>query len=192
MSCDVGKAAKELKNELWRRWSDVRIGEWGSTSQLILQPFRCFSYVIGTSPTSPGEPPMPLWCLICSYSVGPNLLWLRPAGLYERYKLALELKRLKTPVLGHKAFVSLSTTRSYSFKNNLKSENGKKKETKKLSLIIDFWKVDSNRMYKQTSNVSDTRRDISESGPVNKPKISFIFFLEARHIHILYSMFCSS
>ena len=29
------------------------------TSQLILQPFRCFSYVIGNSPMSPGEPPMP-------------------------------------------------------------------------------------------------------------------------------------
>ena len=28
------------------------------TSQLVLQPFRCFSYVIGTSRTSPGEPPM--------------------------------------------------------------------------------------------------------------------------------------
>ena len=28
------------------------------TSQLILQPFFCFSYVIGFSLTSPGEPPM--------------------------------------------------------------------------------------------------------------------------------------
>ena len=26
------------------------------SSQLILQPFRCFTYVTGTSPTSPGEP----------------------------------------------------------------------------------------------------------------------------------------
>ena len=35
------------------------------TSQFILQPLRCFTYVIGTSPTSPGKPPMPLWwCLI--------------------------------------------------------------------------------------------------------------------------------
>ena len=34
------------------------------TPQLILQPFNCFTYVIGTSPTLPGEPPMPLWCLI--------------------------------------------------------------------------------------------------------------------------------
>ena len=28
------------------------------TSQLILEPFRCFTYVTGTSRTSPGEPPM--------------------------------------------------------------------------------------------------------------------------------------
>ena len=28
------------------------------TSQLILQPFRCFTYLTGTSRTSPGEPPM--------------------------------------------------------------------------------------------------------------------------------------
>ena len=29
MSCDVGKAAEGLENELWCRWSDVRVGEWG-------------------------------------------------------------------------------------------------------------------------------------------------------------------
>ena len=28
------------------------------TSQVILQPFRCFTYVTGTSRTSPGEPPL--------------------------------------------------------------------------------------------------------------------------------------
>ena len=28
------------------------------TSQVILQPFRCLTYVTGTSRTSPGEPPM--------------------------------------------------------------------------------------------------------------------------------------
>ena len=80
MSCDVGKAVEGLENELWCRWSDVRVGEWGGrrcrahsptlpslylrhssfsnpsaalhTSQLILQPFRCFTYAIGTSTTS--------------------------------------------------------------------------------------------------------------------------------------------
>ena len=70
------------------------------TSQRILQPFRCFTYIIGTSPTSPGEPPIPLWwCLIYPWWFC-NLQWLRPAGLYERCKLALELKRLKTPAVG--------------------------------------------------------------------------------------------
>ena len=66
------------------------------TSQIILQPFRCFTYVIGTSPTSPCELPRPLWCLIYPWWFC-NLQWLRPAGLYERCKFALELKRLKTP-----------------------------------------------------------------------------------------------
>ena len=146
MSCDVGKAAKGLENELCSRWSDVRVGEWGSaalptsqliikpfccftyvtarsttvpllhlrhrhfssfsnpstalpTSQLVLQPFRCFTYVIGTSPTSPGKPPMPLWLCLISPRWFCNLQWLRPAGLHERCKMALELKRLKTPAL---------------------------------------------------------------------------------------------
>ena len=73
LSSDEGKAAAELVNELWRMWSSARVGEPKSvtltllhlrqssfsnpsaaltTSQLILQPFRCFTYVIGTSPTS--------------------------------------------------------------------------------------------------------------------------------------------
>ena len=29
MSCDVGKATEGLENELWRRWSDGKVGEWG-------------------------------------------------------------------------------------------------------------------------------------------------------------------
>ena len=28
MICDVGEATEGLKNELWRRWSDGKIGEW--------------------------------------------------------------------------------------------------------------------------------------------------------------------
>ena len=43
MSCDVGEATEGLANE----------------ALLIPQPFRCsFTYVTGTSPTSPGELPM--------------------------------------------------------------------------------------------------------------------------------------
>ena len=68
MSCDVGKAREGLENELWRRWSDGKLGEWAElichssisnpsvdspTSQLILQPFRHFTYVTAHSPTLP-------------------------------------------------------------------------------------------------------------------------------------------
>ena len=115
MSFDVGKEAEGLENKLWRRWGSAAISNLyfaSPTSQLILQPFRrvtyvtatqqsfrCFTYVIGTSPMPPGEPPMPLWwCSIYPWWIC-NLQWLRPAGLYERCKLSLELKRLKTPVL---------------------------------------------------------------------------------------------
>ena len=40
------------------------------------------------------------WCVIhpCRFC---DLQWLRPAGLYERCKLAVDLKRLKTPTLGY-------------------------------------------------------------------------------------------
>ena len=31
MSCDVGKATEGLENELWRRWSDGKFGEWTVT-----------------------------------------------------------------------------------------------------------------------------------------------------------------
>ena len=127
MSCDVGKAAEGLKNELWRWWSDVRVGEWGGanpfaalpTSQLILQPFRCFIYVIGASPTSPGEPLMPLWwCLRYPWWFC-NVQWLRPAGLYERLavpaaSLALKsyLKRFIMLYAGSVFFRSLAKMRS--------------------------------------------------------------------------------
>ena len=70
MSCDVGKATEGLKNELWRRQSDRKVGEWAllilqtfhhssfsnpsvtlPTSQLILQPFHCFTYVTDHYPS---------------------------------------------------------------------------------------------------------------------------------------------
>ena len=28
MSCDLSKATEGLKNELWCRWSDGKVGEW--------------------------------------------------------------------------------------------------------------------------------------------------------------------
>ena len=63
MSCDEGKATEGLENELWPRWSNGKVGEWAlfilqpfrtsPTAQLILQPFRRFTYVIAHSPSLP-------------------------------------------------------------------------------------------------------------------------------------------
>ena len=109
MSCDIGKTAEGLAPPHsptltlfhLRHCSFSNPSAALPTSQLIVQPFRCFTYVIGTSPTSPGEPPKPLWwCLIYPLWFY-NLQWLRAAGLYEGCKLALELKRLKTPALSY-------------------------------------------------------------------------------------------
>ena len=55
---DVGKATEGLENVLWRRWSDGNVGEWAELiviviAELILQPFRHFTYVTTHSPTLP-------------------------------------------------------------------------------------------------------------------------------------------
>ena len=46
----LGKATVGLENELWRRWSDGKLGEW---AELILQTFRYFTYVPAHSATLP-------------------------------------------------------------------------------------------------------------------------------------------
>ena len=67
MSCDVGEAIQGLDNEsispaltsLHLRHSSFSNPSAAlPTSQLILQPLRWFTYVVGTSRTSSGEPPM--------------------------------------------------------------------------------------------------------------------------------------
>ena len=66
-ACDEGEAKEGLENELWRSWSSAHSPTFPSlhlrhnsfsnpsvalpTSQLILQPFRCFTYVTAHSPT---------------------------------------------------------------------------------------------------------------------------------------------
>ena len=58
-SCDVGKASFPNLPSLHLRHSSFSNPSAAlPTSQLILQPFRCFSYVLGTSRTSPGKPPI--------------------------------------------------------------------------------------------------------------------------------------
>ena len=64
MSCDVGEAMWEsLILQPLLRFTYVQLFSNPSAalpkSELILQPIRCFTNVIGTSPTSPGQPPMP-------------------------------------------------------------------------------------------------------------------------------------
>ena len=74
MSCDVGEVTERLENEqsfmyvtahsptllfLYLRYSSFSNTSIASpTSQLILQPFFCLSYVTSSSLTSPGELPM--------------------------------------------------------------------------------------------------------------------------------------
>ena len=105
MNCDVGEVTESLvnQNELWRRWSDWKLGEWASvtsptsqlililqafhhftyitahsdspsfpSSQLILQPFFCFSYVTGFSLHHLASCP---WC-VCLHVAPPIPLLL--------------------------------------------------------------------------------------------------------------------
>ena len=54
MSCDVGKVAEGLENELWHRWSDVRVGEWGGALSPTLLPLYLYhSSFYNRSATSP-------------------------------------------------------------------------------------------------------------------------------------------
>ena len=59
MSCDVGKAMEGLENDLWRRWSDGKFGEWAELIDIEIYSrahsptFRHFTYVTNHSPTLP-------------------------------------------------------------------------------------------------------------------------------------------
>ena len=50
MSCDVGEVTESLENE---QSSFSKLSVTSPTSQLILQPFPCFTYVTAHSPTLP-------------------------------------------------------------------------------------------------------------------------------------------
>ena len=63
ISCDVGKATSQLIVQPFRRFTYVRADSpnpsvASPTSQLVLQPFFRISYVTGSSLTSPGVPNM--------------------------------------------------------------------------------------------------------------------------------------
>ena len=64
MSCDVGKAREGLENELWRRLSDWKLGEWAELiviviAELNFQAFNHFTYVTAHS-DSPSFPSLHL------------------------------------------------------------------------------------------------------------------------------------
>ena len=58
---DVGEAKEGLENELWRRWSNGRVGAHSPTLLSLL-------YVTGFSLTSPSEPPMGMGPRMFSFS----------------------------------------------------------------------------------------------------------------------------
>ena len=52
ISCDVGKAAEGLENELWCRWSDGKVGEWAAHSPILLPHYQCYGSFSNPSDTS--------------------------------------------------------------------------------------------------------------------------------------------
>ena len=104
MSCDVGEVMESLENEHCCissiSMSSAHSPTFSSlhprhnsfynpsvalpTSQFILQPFFCFSYVTSSSLNSPGEPPVPLlervktWILLCSVNL--NMAFISGTG----------------------------------------------------------------------------------------------------------------
>ena len=133
MNCDVGKAAEGLENELWRRWRDVRVGEWGGASfYIILQPLHRFTYVTGYSPTIPSlylrhssfpnhSVASPASYLILqpffrfSYVTEWSLLILQPLSLHLRYKLILQPFCRFTNVTAHSRTIPFASPTSQFF-----------------------------------------------------------------------------
>ena len=92
MGCGIDEAMVKLENELWRRWSNRRVGEWAEPhpatpfiaspiSQLIFQSFCRFTYI--PSPTSQLNPqPFCHFTYITAHS--PTLLSLHLRHLVSR------------------------------------------------------------------------------------------------------------
>ena len=90
MSCDVGEVTESFPSLRLRHSSFSNPSLALPTSQLILQPFRCFTYVTAHSPaflslllchrfslTSPGEPPM------CATQTSPGVLTKHFLGAFD-------------------------------------------------------------------------------------------------------------
>ena len=110
MSCDVGKAIVGLMNELWCGWSDGKVGEWAEqssfsnlsialpTSQFILQPFRCFTYVTAHSTT--------LLSLLLRHRIFTYVTW-RAAHENRNTQFRISIKNLgEEPLFTHFTYVT--------------------------------------------------------------------------------------
>ena len=125
MSCNVGVTTEGFENELWGRWSDGKVWEWAElilpplhlrhssssnpstalpTSQLILQPFRCFTYVRVYSAT--------LLSLLLRHKLFSNLSVTSPTS-----QLILQHFRRFTYVTAHSPTLPLFHLRQCSFSN---------------------------------------------------------------------------
>ena len=91
MSCDVGEATEGLENELWRRWSDRKLGEWPPKTvclwnkklihvlpivyELPLGLHQLHKMILDTRPSCTCRPPQ--WSqgnVIPSHLAGPGLI----------------------------------------------------------------------------------------------------------------------
>ena len=113
MSCDVGKVREGFENELWRRWSDGKVGEWALLyisislylwALLILQSFRPFTYVPTHSPTLPS-----VYLRHSSFS--------NPSVAPPTSQLILQLFRCFTYITAHSPTLPLLHLRHNSFSN---------------------------------------------------------------------------
>ena len=90
MSCDVGEVTERLENELcydynYELCSFSNLFVVSPTSQLILHPFRCFTYITAHSPTLPS--------LLLRHSLFTYVTWRAANGLdqEETFKKMTEL-----------------------------------------------------------------------------------------------------
>ena len=94
-ACDAGEAKEGLENQLWRRWSNGRVGEWA---------FRHFTYVTAHCPTLPS-----LYLRHSSFS--------NPSVYSPTSQLILQPFRRFTYVTAHSPTLPLLLLRHSSFSN---------------------------------------------------------------------------
>ena len=139
MSCDISKATEGLENELWRRWSNGKVGEWAPTfpllhlrhswfpnpsvaltrPQLILQPFSLlqlpqssFSNPSFASPRSQDIHSTTFPSLHLHHSSFSN-----PSIASPTSQLILQTFRCLTYVIAHSPTLPLPQLRHSSFSN---------------------------------------------------------------------------